>query len=134
MQKPPKKGKMRQNHIAEVYKAIRDLHKDAALQEEASGLRLRDDVDVFYIVELFAADVAGYAQSVISGWRRASAERPLKSLRDNAIFENQEFCEWSSKESKAYPNFINYVKMNDYLRLLVIEYLLVLSNSSKQKR
>lgn len=127
MQKQPKKGRMLQKHIAEVYKTIRDLHKDAALQEEATRLRLRDDVDVFYMVELFAADVAGYVQSVIRGWRRESPEVPLKSLREISIFENQEFCEWYSQESKEYPNLINYVKMNDYLRLLVIEYLLPLS-------
>ena len=133
MQKQPPKGRMLQKQIAEVYKTIRDLHKDAALQKETTRLRLKEAVDVFYIVELFAADVAGYAQSVMRGWRRESSEAPLQSLREISLFENPEFCEWYSQESKAYPTFINYIKMNDYLRLLVIEYLLSLSHFPKPK-
>jgi hypothetical protein len=128
---PSKKDKTRQKHIADVYRTTRELHNDVTWQEEAARLRLRDDVDVFYIVELFAADVAGYAQSIIGGWRRESPETALKSLKAISIFENHEFCEWYFKESQAYPNFVNYVQMNDYLRLLVIEDLLTLNHCSQ---
>ena len=118
---------MLHKHIAEIYEAIRDLWKDVDVQKEATRLRLRDDVDVYYIVELLANDVAGYALSVVRGWRRGDLEQPIRTLRKLSIFQNKEFCEWYSKEGKEYPNFTYYVHTNDYLRLLTIEYLITLS-------
>jgi hypothetical protein len=114
---------MQQKYIAEIYETTQNLWKKADVQREANRLRLRDDVDVYYLVELFAADVSGYALSAVKGWWKRDSDEAVKHLRELSIFQNQEFYQWSENEGKNYPNFVDYVNLTDYLRLLVIDYL-----------
>lgn len=113
--------------LVHIRKRIEQLNTDyQALKSERHQLAEWEEEQPFSIlgeVELFTTQIQGYAHQILSQKIRSSIEETIQHLKSIKLFEIDYFSDWYFAENNDYTQLKRYVEAQDYLRLLLLEYL-----------
>ncbi len=110
-------------YIACIFGALTSYHRNSQYVKESNELKLKDECDVFYIMEILAADVAGCAQRILKSGKIEDAEVLTVRLQKGSVIADRRLLDWCATDGDKYPTFANYIYLNDHLRILAIRYL-----------
>jgi hypothetical protein len=113
--------------LVHIRKRIEQLNTDyQLLKSERHRLTEWEEDQPFSIlgeIEVFTTQIQGYAYQILSQKMRSSIEETIQHLKAIKLFEIDYFSDWYFAETNDYTQLKRYVEAQDYLRLLLLEYL-----------
>jgi hypothetical protein len=116
----PAKNYIRQilNQLVTDYQQTRSERIQIALWEEEK------DFSLLGIIEILTDEIRGYSLQSISSDNPENFQEILSNLQKIKLFEIPYVADWYFSLEFDFPRIKNYLETLNYLRLLVIEYLL----------
>ncbi|BAU11898.1 hypothetical protein LEP3755_24220 [Leptolyngbya sp. NIES-3755] len=99
------------------YQAMRSQRHQLAQWEEDQ------DFSILGEIELFATKIQGYASQVMTQNFQESIDEMAQQLKQLKLFEIEYFADWYFTQSAKYSQIKAYIEAQNYLRLLLLEYL-----------
>jgi hypothetical protein len=122
------KANLQRACIAAVSERLLRLYQEIRAERtrlvQAEYRQANPHFSAFGEIEVFADSVAGIASDIIKTGQRPQPEEAFTTLQKCNIFTLPEFMEWFATYAGKYPGYALYVTLTDYLRKLVLEYLL----------
>lgn len=117
---------IKRNYISQVleqltldYKNTKQERKEIAALYPAE----EEDFSVLEEIELLSVDIRGYAcQIQVRGWIE-NEQQAIERLQSLRVFDVAVIAEFYLTSNREYGQTKAYIRMLDYLRLLIIEYL-----------
>jgi hypothetical protein len=100
------------------YQQTRSERIQIALWEEEK------DFSLLGIIEMLTDEIRGYSLQSISSYNLENSQEILSDLQKIKLFEIPYVADWYFSLEFDFPRIKNYLETLNYLRLLVIEYLL----------
>ncbi|MFM7440463.1 MAG: hypothetical protein ACKO2V_18015 [Snowella sp.] len=100
------------------YQQTRSERIQIALWEEEKNFSLLG------IIEMLTDEIRGYSLQSISSYNLENSQEILSDLQKIKLFEIPYVADWYFSLEFDFPRIKNYLETLNYLRLLVIEYLL----------
>lgn len=100
------------------YQQTRSERIQIALWEEEK------DFSLLGIIEMLTDEIRGYSLQTISSYNLENSQEILSDLQKIKLFEIPYVADWYFSLEFDFPRIKNYLETLNYLRLLVIEYLL----------
>ncbi len=118
--------------IESVYELICLKERCGAFKNESNVLKFAENHNVFYYIEIYSGDIAGCYSWIDRKVSNDKYDDLNTYLVKSSIADNQEILIWLSDNSKHYPNFAEYIHLNEYLRLMMIDYFSNMTTSNKE--
>ncbi|UKO97409.1 hypothetical protein [Nostoc sp. UHCC 0870] len=74
-------------------------------------------------IELLTTDIRGYASQIKARGYIENTQQAIKKLKQKRVFDVPSISQLYLHNSHEYENIKSYLRMLDYLRLLILEYL-----------
>ena len=74
-------------------------------------------------IELLTTDIRGYANQIKARGYLENVQETIKTLQKMRVFDIQTIAQLYFNTPRRYENIKSYLRMLDYLRLLILEYL-----------
>lgn len=114
-------------NLVHIRKRVEQLNADyQAMRSERHRLAQWEEDQEFSIlgeIEIFTTQIQGYAHQILAEKLRSSIEESIEQLKAIKLFEIDYFSDWYFAEGNEYRQIKHYVEAQDYLRLLLLEYL-----------
>lgn len=107
------------NQLLIDYQNTQLERKQIALWEE------NQEFSILGIIEVLTDDIRGYAFQVITNHLSINTQNIVKELENLKILEIPEIINWYFSSEFDYPKMKHYIETLNYLRLLIIEYIMV---------
>ncbi|WGV27909.1 hypothetical protein [Halotia branconii] len=101
------------------YNNTREERRQISLWEESKNFSILGEI------EIFTTDIEGCASQVIANDNLENYQDLIKKLTKNNIFNVAYFTDWYFSEESQFPQMKLYVEKLNYLRLLIIEYIVI---------
>jgi hypothetical protein len=127
---------IRRKHLKALLEMKSHQYRDA--KEEwrqlfESEMDVEEGFPVWAELELHSSDVTGYASQIINKGYVSSPQEALDRLRKSGLFDRRIFSDWYlSSGEDAYPRLKAFARTLDYLRLLVVECILLQEESGSE--
>ena len=105
--------------LDQLYRSMKAERQAIALWEEEQPF------SILGVLELFAGDIQGYGEQLISHSIVMNPNEDLLRLRKLDIFDIDYFASWYFTNLDHHPQVKQYIEHLDYLRLLMIEHCLI---------
>lgn len=109
------------NQLLKIEQNTKEEKKQLAQWEEEK------EFSILGIIELFTNEIRGYAFQIISNKIEQKQAQIISNLQQLNFFSIIFFNEWYFSNKLNYPMLKNYVEKINYLRLLILEYLIEIS-------
>ncbi len=76
-------------------------------------------------IDLLTTDLRGYANQITINQQIQNSDQALTTLRSMRLFENRSLAELYFTKNKQFPLFYQYLQKLDYLKLLLIDWLIL---------
>ncbi len=76
-------------------------------------------------IDLLTTDLRGYANQITINQQIQNPDQTLTTLRSMRLFENRSLAELYFTKNKQFPLFYQYLQKLDYLKLLLIDWLIL---------
>lgn len=109
-------------HICLLSEQLDTLYQST--REERSAIALWEEEQEFSllgVIELFSAEIQGYAEQVKLGQFVEPFMHSVNHLRQLNVFSINYFAEWYFVNWKRYPQTKQYIDQLDHLRLVILE-------------
>jgi hypothetical protein len=113
------------NQLTQDYQHL--LEQDKTLLLENFPLN-EQTFSVLEEIELLTTDLRGYASQIVFNQQIQNPDQTLITLRTIQLFENPSLAELYFAKNKQFPLFYQYLQKLDYLRLLLIDWLILKIN------
>ncbi len=98
-----------------LYQTAREERSTIAIWEEDQ------EFSILGVVELFSAEIQGYAEQVKLGQFVEPIAPGINHLRQLNVFGINYFAQWYFENWKQYPQTKQYIEQLDHLRLAILE-------------
>lgn len=113
--------------LIHIRKMVEQLNADyRAMRSERHRLAQWEEEQNFSIlgeIEIFATKIQGYASQIVNQNLRESIDEMIVHLRELKLFNIDYVSDWYFAKGSEYTQIKAYVEAQDYLRLLLLEYL-----------
>jgi hypothetical protein len=110
-------------HIYLLSEQLNTLYQNMSKERKAIALWEEDqDFSILGILELFSAEIQGYAEQVKLDQFAESLPPKINHLRQLNTFSVDYFTKWYFENWQTYPRTKQYVEQLDHLRLVILEY------------
>ena len=89
---------------------------------------MNSNIAYFFILEeidLLTTDLRGYASQISINQQIQNPDQALTTLRSMRLLENPSLAELYFTKNKQFPLFYQYLQKLDYLKLLLIDWLIL---------
>jgi hypothetical protein len=125
IEKSTVRNSLKYNYISILLNDLLNLEKNTKKeQRQLAKWEEEKDFSILGVLELFTRDIRGYAFQIIENKIENNYKQNILKLQELNIFNISYFNEWYLSENVNYPLLKNYIERLNYLRLLMIEYLL----------
>ncbi|WP_347566312.1 hypothetical protein [Scytonema sp. UIC 10036] len=114
------------NHIAFLLQQLTDDYKNAKEErKKLASLASASDEEFTLLeeIELLTVDIRGYASQIQAQGRIENEQQAIEHLQTMQVFDVPTIAQFYFLTDKDYGKIKAYIRMLDYLRLLILEYL-----------
>ncbi|MBW4595335.1 MAG: hypothetical protein KME46_21135 [Brasilonema angustatum HA4187-MV1] len=126
---------IKRNYISQVLEQLTlDYQNTKQERKEIAALYLTGDEEfsVLEEIELLTVDIRGYASQIQArGWIE-NQQQAIEHLQSMRVFDLPVIAEFYFTIHQDYGQMKAYIRMLDYLRLLILEYLQIYQSSQPQ--
>lgn len=76
-------------------------------------------------IELITTDIRGYASQIKARGYIENPKQAIEQLQDKRVFDITQIAQFYLNKSHEYENLKSYLRMLDYLRLIILEHLTI---------
>ncbi|MFN9173012.1 MAG: hypothetical protein ACK58N_00435 [Synechocystis sp.] len=113
------------NQLTQDYQQL--LEQDKTLPLKPFPLN-EQNFSVLEEIDLLTTDLRGYASQIVFNQQIQNPDQTLITLQTIQLFENPSLAELYFAKNKQFPLFYQYLQKLDYLRLLLIDWLILKIN------
>ncbi len=110
------------NQLTQDYQQL--LQQDKILLHETFPPN-NQTLSILEEVDLLTTDLRGYASQISINQQIQNPDQALAILRSMRLFENPSLAELYFTKNKQFPLFYQYLQKLDYLKLLLIDWLIL---------
>lgn len=114
------------NHIIELLNQLTIDYQNTKSERKLICSEFSTSEDEFSLleeIELLTTDLRGYASQIKFKDYIENPQQTVEILQQMGLFEIPIIAKFYFHNSSSYPNIKSYLRMLDYLRLLILEYL-----------
>lgn len=126
IQKTTFKSHLTENYLINLVNQLIIIYKNTEYErKQLIQWEEEQEFTILGVIELFTAEIRGYAFQITSNKLTKNKTEILKDLQKLNFFEIDYFNQWYFSSKYDYPSLKNYIEKLNYLRLLMLEYLSV---------
>lgn len=120
------KSELTKNYIIQLLEQLTIDYQNSSSERKLIASELITTEDEFTIleeIELLTTDLRGYASQIKLRGYLENSQQAIKILQQMRLFEIPIIAEFYFNNEHHYANLKSYLRMLDYLRLVILEYL-----------
>lgn len=122
----PKNAKTIKDYIVVLLKQLLlDYQQTRAERQKLELWEEPKDFTILGVIEMFTTDIRGYASQVMNHDVLENSQEIIEKLQKLQIFNISYVAEWYFTAEDNYPLIKRYIEKLNYLRLLIIEYIML---------
>ncbi|MGH8000191.1 MAG: hypothetical protein ACREPR_12345, partial [Brasilonema sp.] len=122
----PKNAKTIKDYIVVLLKQLLlDYQQTRAERQKLELWEEPKDFTILGVIEMFTTDIRGYASQVMNHDILENPQEIVENLQKLQIFNISYVAEWYFTAEDSYPLIKHYIEKLNYLRLLIIEYIML---------
>ncbi len=120
----PKKLAIQQNIIVQTLAQLTlDYQKTKSERQQIIHLGSEEEFSFLEELELVTVSIRGYASQIERRARVENREEAIADLHQLRVFDRSAIAQFYDEMRSGYLQMRSYIRMLDYLRLLMLEYL-----------
>ncbi|WP_083626395.1 hypothetical protein [Planktothrix serta] len=115
-----------QNYIIQLLDQLTIDYQNTKSERKAIAAEFSTSEEEFTIleeIELLTTDIRGYANQIKIRFYIENPQQAIEKLHRTRLFDVPSIAQFYLNTSDQYENLKSYLRMLDYLRLLILEYL-----------